>query len=185
MGNCQLSRFKVLSSLKPGTYYWSVQAIDQSLKAGTWANEQTLIVSSIIADFTADTVCLGLPTHFTDLSVSSTETISNWQWSFGDTTSFDYQQNPSHIYQFAGEHKTRLVITSQYGKMDTIEKIVFVKPLPDLKFSVNDVCVGTTALITNQTIDNNIENWSWDFGDGQTSSLFDPATMFIVNLGNI
>ncbi len=43
MGNAQLDTTFSLKNLKKGTYYWSVQAIDNSFAGGTFAPEQTFV----------------------------------------------------------------------------------------------------------------------------------------------
>lgn len=186
MGNCQLSRSKIIKSLKPGTYYWSVQAIDQTYKAGEWAAEQTLTVYPTIADFSADTACNGLPTQFTDLSISSNDPIVGWSWDFGDTTSISTLQNPQHTYKYSGTHTVQLIVTNSSGMADTIYNTVLVKPIPNVTFTANDVCSGTTTSIdiTNTNNGLTITNWDWDFGDGQTSNYDNPGSHVYSSLGS-
>ena len=44
LGNAQLNQFYILKNLEPGTYYWKVQAIDQSYKGGAWSEEQSFVI---------------------------------------------------------------------------------------------------------------------------------------------
>ncbi len=44
MGNAQLDTTHILKNLEPGTYYWSVQAIDNSFAGGAFAEEQSFTV---------------------------------------------------------------------------------------------------------------------------------------------
>ena len=47
-----------------------MQAIDNTYKGGSWAEESTFELGNVFVDFEFDTVCLGDPTTFTDLSQS-------------------------------------------------------------------------------------------------------------------
>lgn len=56
---------------------------------------------------------------FTDLSVSQ---ISSWLWDFGDFSSGSNSssvQNPSHTFVDAGTYDVQLIVTNQYGCIDT------------------------------------------------------------------
>jgi hypothetical protein len=172
MGNCQLSRTKTIKSLQPGTYYWSVQAVDQTFKAGQWAEEQVLIVAPMIADFSANTVCHGLETLFSDISITSFEPIVNWKWQFGDGDTA-IVQNPTHVFQMAGEHTVTLTIQSASYE-STITKTVTVKPRPSANFTAPTVCFGNQTVFTNtSTVPNGLNvTWSWNFGNQTNNAIF-------------
>ena len=51
IGNRQLARVAFLRDLAPGTYYWSVQAIDTAFEGSPFASEQTLVVGPVILRF--------------------------------------------------------------------------------------------------------------------------------------
>ncbi|GIV40886.1 MAG: hypothetical protein KatS3mg034_0196 [Vicingaceae bacterium] len=55
-----------------------------------------------VANFSADTVCEGNTTCFTDLSSVTNGTISQWAWNFGDGSPADNSQNPCHAYASTG-----------------------------------------------------------------------------------
>jgi PKD repeat protein len=183
MGNCQLSRSKTVKSLQPGTYYWSVQAVDQTYKAGEWAAEQVLVVSPIIADFSATTVCQGMETEFTDISISTFEPILSWSWLFGNGETSNVQ-TPSHIFQSAGSHNVILTIHSASYE-STINKTIFVKPKPVANFNAPAVCIGSTTPFSNiSTIPSGLSaTWNWTFDDNQTSTDEEPEHGYL-NTGN-
>ena len=47
MGNTQSNNFYILNNLKDGTYYWSIQAIDNSFSGSEFAEERTFTVSRV------------------------------------------------------------------------------------------------------------------------------------------
>jgi len=184
IGNADLNLKYKLDSLPVGTYYWSVQAVNNAYKGSSWADEQTFTISVVNAGFAADTVCTGDSTHFTDLTLTSGEDIISWYWDFGDGES-DIVQNPVHLYSSAGNYQVKLVVnTTSYA--DSITKTVVVKAVPLTDFTVDLVCQGTPTSVTNTT-DNNgltINAWLWNYGDGGTSTLEDPGSHGYLNPGD-
>jgi PKD repeat protein len=173
--NAQLNKQYYINGLNIGTYYWSVQAIDQSFMGGEWGEEQTFTISVVQSNFLTDTVCQNDTIHFVDLSVSGNSEITSWYWDFGDDfTSTD--QNPTHVYVESGNFEVTLIAGNNEFS-DTITKTVVVKPIPIISFSTNTVCLGNETRIfnTTNTDENNIHSWSWDFGDGNTSINQNPV----------
>ncbi|MBI9038430.1 MAG: PKD domain-containing protein [Bacteroidales bacterium] len=78
------------------------------------------IITGPIADFIADTISGDAPLEvgFTDLSISGTSTIIEWEWDFGDGNSSTLQ-NPVNIYEFAGTYTVSLTITDEYNLTST------------------------------------------------------------------
>jgi PKD repeat protein/predicted nucleotidyltransferase len=184
LGNTQLDTTFMLRSLPSGKYYWSVQAVDQAYKGGEWSTEETFVVKTVESFFAADTVCLGLPTHFTDQSVSA-DGIESWKWDFKNGTTSTLQ-NPVYKFETIGTHNVKLVIMSNEGVMDSLEKNIIVKPRALTGFNALPVCQGTPSTITNSTNSNglSITSWHWDFADGQTSTAQQPPPHGYLNAGD-
>ena len=101
----------------------------------------------LIADFVAVPVYgfADLIVQFTDLSTSSGDPITTWEWDFGDTYT-DTVQNPSHTYTVPGLYTVTLTVTTATGSTDTevkIEYIEVVVPTP-LALVVNPTQSGLT-----------------------------------------
>ncbi|MCX6335394.1 MAG: PKD domain-containing protein [Bacteroidia bacterium] len=175
MGNTQLDTTFIIKNLSSGKYYWSVQAVDQGYLGGDWSAVDSFQVKNVQTFYTADTVCLGHTTHFTDQSVA-TDGIVSWKWYFKDGL-MSSVQNPTHSYAASGTYNVKLVITSTGGIKDSLEKYIIVKSRPVTGFTALEACQGTPVTINNTT-DNNglsIVSWKWDFGDGQVSDISQPA----------
>jgi gliding motility-associated-like protein len=133
-----------------------------------------------IADFTADTVCSGNNTHFTDISSPVVGTITSWQWDFGDGSTSNLQ-NPQHLYNSVNSitsFNVSLIITNSYGCKDSIYKPVIVNPLPHPHFVANTACSGDLTIFTDLSYSNGgiITQWQWNFGDGfGTSNNQNPS----------
>jgi PKD repeat protein len=176
IGNTQLNRNYLINNPESGTYYWQVQAVDQSYTGSLWSGIDSVIVKNTQAFFKTDTVCLGLATHFSDQSVV-TDGIASWKWDFKDGT-FSIIQNPVHTYASAGTYKVKFLVTSTTGVKDSLEQNVIIKARPSTSFTAPNVCIGAATVLTNATNLNSltVTNWKWTFGDGQSSTLENPGT---------
>ena len=138
-----------------------------------------LINSRPIVVFTADTICLGNPTTFTDFSTTISGTIIAWYWEFGDGGSSNLQ-NPTHIYANAGIYAVTLTVTNSVNCNNDTTINVLVRDLPWAMFTSENNCFGTESYFFDQSITyfGVITNWDWDFGDGNTSTLPDPIHLY-------
>jgi gliding motility-associated-like protein len=129
-----------------------------------------------VADFSANASCLGTPTQFTDGSSVSAGTISNWQWDFGDNSTASATAFPSHTYLSAGNYDATLIVTSNNGCRDTIDRYLTVNGLPAASFSVINACTGSQVTFQNTSGSawGSITGYSWDFGDGSVSNAVAP-----------
>ncbi|RLD84110.1 MAG: hypothetical protein DRJ10_02080 [Bacteroidetes bacterium] len=183
MGNIQSNTSWIIRNLPVGIYYWSVQAISQNYTGGDWAPELSFEMPDISADFDADTVCFGALTTFTDNSLSPEETITNWNWDFGDGINSTVQ-SPTHLYTQPGTYSVSLEIqTASY--IHSIIKNVIVKASPIAIFSVDSVCQGSmiTYINSSQTEGVTVSSWNWDLGDGTNFTVQHPPKHGYLNPG--
>jgi PKD repeat protein len=115
--------------------------------------------------------------RFADGSTDPDGTVSGWQWNFDDGTS-STQRNPTHTFASAGSYQVRLTVTDDRGGQGTSTKQVTVgdppnsPPSADLTWS----CTGLDCTFTDASSDDGgITAWAWDFGDGGTADVANPA----------
>jgi len=129
------------------------------------------------ADFTADPRSGPAPltVSFTDLSTGDP---TEWEWDFGDTRT-STTRNPTHVYDTEGQYTVSLTVRNADGE-DTEVKTNYITvtsgPLPAADFTA-DRRSGTAPLDVAFT-DLSTENptsWSWNFGDGGTSTSQNPT----------
>jgi gliding motility-associated-like protein len=116
---------------------------------------------------------------FTNLSTVGTGTISTYQWDFGDGQTSS-AQNPTHVYTAAGLYAIRLIVTTDNGCKDTITQSITIYPQPTAtSFTINagSQCLtgNSFAFTTNATVASGTITYSWNFGDGSTSTLQNPT----------
>ena len=129
-----------------------------------WSDFQ--FTPAIHTDFSADTVCGGASTKFTNLTKISDDNIVSQVWSFGDsTTSTDV--DPMHNYSKSGSYTVKLKNTTGSGLIDSATHTVLVNPMANSSFTWKTVS-GNTIQFTAQ--DSTNKSYNWDFGDGSLSN---------------
>lgn len=123
---------------------------------------------------------------FSDTSIANFNSISFWNWDFGDGTTLTTQNNASFNKTYAafGNYTVTLRVTSDTGCISLPEqKTLIVRPLPLLSFSLPDICLpdGNGTFNNFSTIPDNSEalfSYLWDFGDpaNTTTSLLKNPT---------
>ncbi|MGP8217253.1 MAG: PKD domain-containing protein, partial [Bacteroidia bacterium] len=136
---------------------------------------QTVVVNPVpVADFTANTVCRGTSTVFTNASTGA----NAWSWSFGDGGT-SIVQNPVYNYAACGIYNVVLTVVSDSGCSHDTSITVQVKSVPYPNFITTNVCYGFTSSFTNQSTigcRGRFAGWSWNFGDGSPLSSAQDTT---------
>jgi len=109
------------------------------------------------------------------LSVAFTDHTSgyptSWKWNFGDGQE-SVQQNPIHTYWAGGDYSVTLTASNDYGtSTETKQYYIHVMPPLTAKFAA-DPKSGLAPLVVKFTdmSTGSPESWTWDFGDGSTST---------------
>ncbi|TEU16732.1 MAG: PKD domain-containing protein, partial [Anaerolineales bacterium] len=122
----------------------------------------------------------GLTVDFSDQSTDADGSIVSWSWDFGDGgTSTD--QNPSHTYAAGGTYSVILTVTDDFGATATASQDVTVSPgnqspTAGFGYATNGLTVDFSDQSTD--LDGTIVSWSWDFGDGGTSTDQNPVHIY-------
>jgi PKD repeat protein len=160
-----------------GTYTVSLTVTDND--AGTDSVSKDVTVTGPNTPPTADFTfsATDLTVNFTDASTDSDGTIVGWDWDFGDGNTSTVQ-NPSHTYAAAGTYTVTLTVTDDDSATDSTSKPVTVTepnapPVADFTFTTTDLTANFTDASTDS--DGTIVSWSWNFGDGNTSTVQNPS----------
>lgn len=119
------------------------------------------IFPELVADFSFDSVCLGDFTEFKDLS--SSFSVLNWLWNFGDGGLFSNVPNPVRRYQIAKTYSVNLTVTNAIGCIDTITKPVKIVALPTALFADANACEGFyySPVDSSISLNDTIAFWNW------------------------
>ncbi|MGI8600751.1 MAG: PKD domain-containing protein [Chitinophagaceae bacterium] len=127
--------------------------------------------------------CKGLTTTFIDSSkTDGTNSITEWRWDFGDSTSQTYTAPPyQHTYDSVGDYDVKLVITDNKGCTDSITKRAFVKiSILKADFKNNAAsCPGASLYFENKTESDLPYTSLWSFGDGNNSVVTSPSHKYL------
>lgn len=141
--------------------------------------------------FSSDTVCLGNPTHFTDLSVANNGIITGWDWNFGDGSAHSFIQNPEHTYATSGNHTVTLTVTNSGSCRHSVSQQVMVSLPPVAGFSNSTInCSASPVSFTDLSFAQHgyLVKWVWNFDDGNTQTIHFPdpqnTTHTYANPGN-
>jgi PKD repeat protein len=106
-------------------------------------------------------------------------------WDFDDNGAVSTDASPSYKFQTAGSKIIKLVSTSEFGCADTLLKKITVKESPKTSFINSPLCSVKPTDFTNttKTVVGAIPQYSWDFGDGTTSSVESPTHDWNAKLG--
>jgi len=122
--------------------------------------------------FAPTTGLVPLEVNFTDASSGS---ITSWSWDFGDGSSSS-EPSPQHLYTQPGLHDVRLTVSGPDGSTTRVwsDGLLARAPLA-ASFQVASTGNAGTPLAFTDTSSGVVTSWSWDFGDGNTSSVRDPV----------
>ncbi|HYG52961.1 MAG TPA: N-acetylmuramoyl-L-alanine amidase [Flavobacteriales bacterium] len=165
------------------TYYFSVKAENaaglQSVPVTSDGFTIILPTSPPVAGFYAmeTIVCEGQCIEFTN--TTSDATSFNWTFTGGDIVSSTLA-NPTVCYTTSGNYDVMLVASGPGGTDTTYQTItVTVYQTPVAGFTMtNDTAYmpGPFVGFTNTSV--NADGYSWDFGDGQTSTGANPWNLY-------
>ncbi len=106
-------------------------------------------------------------------------------WNFGDGTPLDSSvTNPRHIYVVQGTYGVHLTYRDRFGCVDTLTKTVTFNHSVSSAFTASTyaVCLGSPITFNNTSTGTGAQ-YLWNFGDGTTSSAFNPTHNY-ANGGN-
>ncbi len=171
----------------PGhTFDESGTFIVELFENGTKIGETTIIVyepTQVMISADEQSGCAPFQVMFADMSIIDPElTVSGYLWDFGDGNGSS-TQNPTHTYQNEGVYTVTLRVDSDEEECTVSESFtnyITVTDKLDAGFSLDQTVscdVPGTFVITNNTQDESGYIYTWDFGNGETSSDYNPGSI--------
>lgn len=126
--------------------------------------------AQIKAVFSASSTTLTCSTqtvYFTDASQGSP---TSWRWDFGDNT-YSNVTSPNHMYDKPGKYTASLVVKNSVGDSDMLQSTITVLG-PTVQYTkiVDTSCSTVSIKFSSKATGIGPLTYSWDFGDGKTSS---------------
>lgn len=146
------------------TYYYNSVTLGSGGALPGPGNDSTIVPPPLYS-------CIPYQMNFADPSANAV----TWLWLFGDGDS-STQQNPVHIYTDPGVYYVTLITWDSLGVADTIEQTApyyLTGSTSDFTITNANTCSGSVLQTHNHSV--NAVSYLWDFGDGTTSTLFEPT----------
>jgi PKD repeat protein len=178
---------KIISWLFPGTYNVSTRAkylLNPNVMSN-WSDALPVTVSPWLGDpvewnkylidsLSQSVLAVGQQTSSNGFAqgIYVEQTLKeslNWTWDYGDGN-FSYGEAAAHDYNQVGNYTVILRIRNSEGYYYNCSENVTVLILNANFIMGGDAQTGKTTLFNDTSMgDNQIENWTWDFGDGNIS----------------
>lgn len=136
-------------------------------------SKSIIVHPSPVADFDVPNPVIKFPLNTFNIINRKIEPNVDYLWDFGDNTTSNVANPGTHSYTQPGVYTIRLIVSNALCS-DTLDRIVTVEPpLPIAAFTGGgDQCAPYTIQFRNQTL--YATSYEWDFGDGETSTRFEP-----------
>ena len=117
-----------------------------------------------VADFSVNpsSLCQGIDNVFTDLSTAPNNTVSKWNWNFGDGTS-STAHNPTKRYNKPGVYDVQLTVANSVGCISNVftgQVTVYLQPVIDAGPSFV-VPQGTIVQMKPTVNDSTVVSFTW------------------------
>ena len=166
-----------------GTYTVTLIARDPSISCAD-TTQKVINVKDFNTAFTFSTTyltnasCPPVMVRINNLSVGFT----SLKWDFGDGTTTETQNYPSHIYTKPGTYKITLKTYGFNGLTGTyIDSVVVKAPTAQLSADVLQGCTSQTVALKSNA--QNTNTYVWDFGDGTLQTTGTNATHTFITPG--
>ena len=178
----------IISGIAPeaGRYVVSVcvNSYDRTTGAYISTHRKDFIITVAPCDFAGAqlqpsyTNCDGFTFQFTNLNTSPLN--EGWFWDFGDGNT-STEESPTHTYAAAGVYTIKLKVNGSGSCSDSTTSTLRVFPgfFPAFN-NASPVCNNIPVQFTDATTANYgvIDSWTWNFGDGTTSTTQNPVHTF-------
>jgi gliding motility-associated-like protein len=189
LGNSNISHLVDASAIYylPKVYSITLIATDNGGSGKTDSVTKSVTVyGSPTALFKSDAAggCPPFNINFTDLSSTGSSAIVSWLWDFGDGSTSTSQNPPTHQYTGTGKFTVSLQVKDKNGCSNAANKqdfiVASIPPTIDFTASPPGGCTApvTASFTPKITSSGTGFTYSWDFGDGNTSTSASPSNTY-------
>lgn len=126
--------------------------------------------AQIKAAFSASSTTLNCPTQAVNFTDNSQGNPTSWSWDFGDNTGTTLP-SPSHTYAKSGKYTVSLIVKDALLQADTtLATITVLGPTVQYTKTIDTSCSTVNIKFSSKATGIGPLTYSWDFGDGKTSS---------------
>ena len=124
---------------------------------------------------------------FRDSVITNSSSLTYF-WDFGDGQT-STAKTPNHFYASTGNYTVKLKVTTNASCPDSTEYTDFISvvnsPKPSISIIDSILCRPANFTFSSNVLPDTatITNWSWTFGNGNTSNLQNPVPQLFANSG--
>ncbi|HCX21072.1 MAG: hypothetical protein CMB80_20250 [Flammeovirgaceae bacterium] len=177
-------RNEIHQYLDSGVY--TVQLSVTSKAGCTTSSQQTITVNPVpVPDFSVGVFCANQDIELTNLTIIEGSVPMTYSWEFGDTNPSD-EANPQHSYATGGSYDITLTVTTISGCSASVTHSVEIdsKPAGNIVYknfdneTITQGCIDQDIYFNHTFTDPTSLTYSWDFGDGDSSTDTYPIHSF-------
>lgn len=192
LGNCGTRLNYSITNLSAGTYYWSVQAIDQTYAGSPFASEQSFTISlPVITNQPQALTVFAGETATLSVGASGTDPLA-YQWKFYGTN-ISGATNSTFVLtnaQFINQGLYSVVVSDVVGSTNSSSALLTVNSAPVITAQPRGqaVPVGGNGMFSVSVIGNQPFSYQWFFGvtelPGETNATLTVTNVQFANAGN-
>jgi len=138
----------------------------------------TIFSKPNVSFLTEDSLCAQNTVAFTNLSTAGQGTVTAYSW-LNNGVAFSSAQNPTLQINQSGTSVIRLNMQNSFGCSAFKDSLIAIHPKPIAEYTVENSCFGNAVQYQNQsTVTSGSLSYQWSFGDGNTSTVINPAHSF-------
>ncbi len=189
-GNGQISNLQnpIINYATPGSYTVTLIVKNKNGASSARKTDYITVYPYPTVNFTSNLTvgCAPANIFFTDGSIPGQGYIAKWNWSFGDGSSSNLQ-NPGHVYSQTGYYQVGLTVTNSQGCSFLLNKPQYLRIVQGVQASFawsqgsNSCSAPFLVNMNNQTAGPGNLSYSWDLGNGGTSTQANPTTSYPAN----
>lgn len=132
-----------------------------------------------VAQFDVANICEGFNSAVQNYSYISNGSFTS-EWSF-DNSNLILGEEPSYLFLNSGVFPISLIVSSDNGCQDSLQKWINIYDSPSADFSFSNACNGIPIQFNNtSTVQSGIVSvFQWNFGDNSNSTLENPSKDFM------
>ncbi len=172
--------------VNPGEYVPALILVDENGCSRVFDSDSSIIVETLDVNFFAtDTVLCDGGTIDLNSFINTSDPITSLEWTFeGISPSTSTDPNPTGlVFDTFGEYGITLTVSNGICDVTVVkDDYIKVDPVPVADFTWNPTsgCIPADIQFTDQSTvaSGSIGSWDWDLGNGQTSSITNPSTIY-------
>ncbi|MDX2002113.1 MAG: PKD domain-containing protein [Chitinophagales bacterium] len=181
-GDGQVARLKNPSHIynRPGTFIpYLIVTNFAGCKDTVYTDTIEILGPTGTFNFTQPTVCAPFNIDFFAIG---TNNVAQYVWDFGDGNVWVDDDTTAHLYTLAGTYNPVMILRDSMGctiSVPTPRPITATTITAGYTQGTTFLCERGSVSFTDQSIGSPaISTWSWNFGDGGTSSLRNPTHFY-------